>query len=137
MAVQRRGGYIPNPDVQPGKANQSNQEARENQFAAGGFRVQSGRHEQRELPAPDIYVDWHYGANLLSPNGVGQFSGAVIGGNGVIESGNRQAAGGLSQQQIEGGEMAYDGRGFPMRFNCSNTDLGYSVGPYGFCGYGT
>ena len=35
--------YIPNPDVQPGKANLSNQQARENQAnSSGGMRVNIG-----------------------------------------------------------------------------------------------
>jgi len=136
MSVQQRGVYIPNPDVQPGKAGQSNQQARENQFYGGEFRVQSGRHGRNVFPSPDAYIDWHDGANLLSSNGIDQWSPAIIGRSGVIESGNRQAAGGLSAQQIAGGELGSERSGFSGRFSEDDVNLGYGIGPFGFGGYG-
>jgi len=134
-----RGRYIANPDTQPGKPGQVNQQARENQEFDNSFRVQSGRHQRQVVGPP--YQDWHDGANLMSSDGLGgPYNSAVIARGGVVESGNRQAADGLSVDQIDEGDLRDRDTGVGPRFGADGSltaaGLGYGVGMYGEGPYG-
>lgn len=112
--TKSRGGYIPNPDVQPGKARKSNQEARENQFTGGGQRANVGRPQAENPSGP--FVDWQEGAAMISRINIDNFISGRILVNNVLTKWEPERGGRVS------GKFA--------------TGDGYGVGPYGYGGYG-
>jgi hypothetical protein len=113
--------YIANPDTQPGKPNQSNIGAVENQ-SNRGIRVNSGRKVVSDQGTGVAVAD---GANLLDSYGVGtDYSGAcILLGNAIADRSTSYA----KDETVD-----------PRFIDITPSDLlGYGAGPYGEGAYGT